>query len=247
MRILMALALALIALPALAGQPVALKGSPRAMGPVTLGDLFDGATAAAAQVVVGPAPSANANTILDAGQVQLRAKQAGLDWDNPAGQRRIQVSAGAPRSAAPGKRSAQALVWSRNIMAGERIQASDLEWSDVAVAPYGAPSDPDLAIGMVARRPLRAGLAILASDVQAPKVIKRDDTVSVAFEQGGVALVLQGKAMTDAVAGDVVQVQNPQSKKIIEAVAAGPGRAVVGPRAEMIRAQTAGPFRTALR
>jgi flagella basal body P-ring formation protein FlgA len=245
MRIALALALTLFAAPALAGQPVALKGAPRAVGPVTLGDLFDGATGGAAKLVVGPAPAAGANAVLDAGQIQLLAKRAGLDWDNPSGQRRIQVSAGAARGSAV--RSAQALVWSRNIMAGEKIEASDLEWSDVAVAPAGAPSDPDRAIGMVARRPLRAGSAIAPSDVAAAKVIRRDDTVSVAFEQEGINLVLQGKAMSDAVAGEPVEVLNLQSKKTIEAVAVGPGRAVVGPRAEQIRAQAAGPFRTALR
>jgi flagella basal body P-ring formation protein FlgA len=245
MRIALALVLALIAAPAFAGAPVALKGAPRATGPVTLADLFDGAKGAAAQTVVGPAPTPSANAILDAGQVQLRAKQAGFDWDNPSGQRRIQVVAGAPRGAAV--RSAQALVWSRNIMAGEKIEASDLEWSDVAVAPAGAPSDPDRAIGMVARRPLRAGSAIAGSDVAAPKVIKRDDAVSVAFEQDGINLVLQGKAMSDAVAGEPVEIMNLQSKKTIEAVASGPGRAVVGPRADQLRAQAPQSFRTALR
>ncbi len=246
MRIALALLLTLIALPALAGTPVVLKGAPRAMGPVTLADLFDGAKGAAAQTVVGPAPTTAANAILDAGQVQLRAKQAGFDWDNPAGQRRIQVVAGSARGGAV--RSAQALVWSRNIMAGEKIEASDLEWSDVAIAPQGAPSDPDRAIGMVARRPLRAGSAIAASDVAAAKVIKRDDTVNVAFEQDGINLVLQGKAMSDAVLGEPVEVMNLQSKKTIEAVASGPGRAVVGPRAEELRAQSSSqPFRTALR
>jgi len=246
MRIALVLLLTLIAAPALAGTPVALKGAPRAMGPVTLADLFDGAKGAAAQVVVGPAPTVGANAILDAGLVQLRAKQAGFDWDNPAGQRRIQVTAGAAKAGS--MRSAQALVWSRNIMAGEKIEASDLEWSDVAVAPSGAPSDPDRAIGMVARRPLRAGSAIAASDVAAAKVIKRDDTVSVAFEQDGINLVLQGKALSDAVAGEAVEIMNLQSKKTIEAVAVGPGRAVVGPRAEQLRAaQSSQPFRTALR
>jgi len=61
--------------------------------------------------------------------------------------------------------------------------------------------------------------------------------------------VLQGKALTDAVAGGAVSVLNLESKKTIEAVAAGPG-APGRSRAEMMRAQSAqssGPFRTALR
>ena len=71
--------------------------------------------------------------------------------------------------------------------------------------------------------------------------------VSVAFEQDGINLVLQGKALSDAVAGEAVEVMNLQSKKTIEAVATGPGRAVVGPRAEQLRAEAPQSFRTALR
>jgi flagella basal body P-ring formation protein FlgA len=40
--------------------------------------------------------------------------------------------------------------------------------------------------------------------------------------------VLQGKALTSAAQGESLRVLNLQSKTVIEAVAAGPGLAVVG-------------------
>lgn len=86
-----ATALALLALgaaPAFAGT-VTLRANPvDDDGRVTLGDLFDGAGAAANVVVaqrVGP------SVVLEAAQLQMQARQAGLDWSNPNGLRRVAV------------------------------------------------------------------------------------------------------------------------------------------------------------
>ena len=137
-------------------------------------------------------------------------------------------------------RSVQALAYARNIAAGEIVGAADMVWSDNAVAPADAPGDPDAVIGMVARRPLRAGAAVQSRDLSNPLVIKRDDTISVAFEAAGISLLLQGKALKDAAVGESVQVLNTQSKKVIDAVATGPGKAAVGPRAEAFKARAVG-------
>ena len=85
----------LVAGPALAGQPVTLKADTvDADGVVTLSDLFDGAGAA------GRTPVANRSAstlVLDARAVQGVARQAGLDWANAEGYRRIVVRGdGAP-------------------------------------------------------------------------------------------------------------------------------------------------------
>jgi flagella basal body P-ring formation protein FlgA len=255
---LLAAGLALGAAPALAAD-VALKSAPVSRGAaITLGDLFDGAGAVSGDVVA-PAAAAGQQAVLEASQVQLAARRAGLTWDNPAGQRRVLVASlagsrsdvasasGRGRAAAPGRRAQQALAWARNINAGELIAASDLVWSDEAVAPSDAPSDADQAIGKAARRPLRAGAAAGLRDLAAPKVIKRDEMVQVAFEEGGISLVLQAKAMADAGVGDTLNLMNPASKKILEAVCSGPGRAVVGPAAETLKTQAFDPLRLAAR
>ncbi|GAW40597.1 flagellar basal body P-ring biosynthesis protein FlgA [Brevundimonas sp. SH203] len=69
--------------------PVVLRANPvDDDGRVTLGDLFEGAGAAANVVVaqrVGP------SVVLEAGQLQAQARQAGLDWANPNGLRRVAV------------------------------------------------------------------------------------------------------------------------------------------------------------
>jgi flagella basal body P-ring formation protein FlgA len=230
--------LAAAAAPALAA-PVSLKAQPTARGAsVTLADIFEGATGPGAAVVVARTPSPGLNAVLDAVQVQRTARANGFDWDNTQGVRRIIVSSlagGASAPAAQAARARQVLSYARNINVGEKVDASDLVWSDGLVAPSDAPNDPDAVIGMVARRPLRLGSAVGSHDVAPPKVVRRDEIVSVAYRVNGISLVLQAKAMADAAMGEPVQVMNPQSKKIIEAVASGPGQAVVGPEAQRLK------------
>ncbi len=86
--ILAAFAMSAFGIPAIAG-PVTLKVNPVDLdGPVTLGDLFDGAGSASG-VVVGQ--RSGPSIVFEAGQLQSLARQAGLDWANPNGLRRVVV------------------------------------------------------------------------------------------------------------------------------------------------------------
>ena len=81
-----------LAAPAFAA-PVTLKANPvDDDGRVTLGDIFDGAGAASDVMV---ARRAGPSVVLEAGQLQALARQAGLDWSNPNGLRRVAVRLGA--------------------------------------------------------------------------------------------------------------------------------------------------------
>lgn len=232
-RLLIAAAL-LIASPALAGQAVTLKAAPvDTDGLITLSDLFDGA-GAAGKTPVAAKPGASA--ILDAAAVQGIARRAGLDWANAEGFRKIVVGSGASAaSPAAARANVEVLTYARSLSAGEIVQPQDLVWGKAAAAPNDAPSDAEAIIGLAARRPLRAGAAVSARDVAAPQVIKSGDLVTVAYEDGGISLVLQGKAMAAAGLGESLPVMNTSSKKIIQAVASGPGQALVGPAADQMR------------
>ena len=102
---------ALSAGAALAG-PVTLKANPvNADGRVTLGDIFDGAGAAANVVV---AQRSGPSIVMEASQLQAIAARSGLTWDNPTGLRRVAIrrddGAAAPAAviaAAPGAAPAQ--------------------------------------------------------------------------------------------------------------------------------------------
>jgi flagella basal body P-ring formation protein FlgA len=250
--LLLAAVASLVAAPALAGQAVDLRPDTVSAGQaVTLGDLFDGSGRASGVVI---AQRTGDNLVLNARAVQIAAARAGLDWTNPEGLSTIVVRGGAPSliptassgpTAAAARGNVEVLTYARNLMTGEIVQPQDLVWSKVAFAPADAPSDAEYVIGLAAKRPLRAGAPVTVRDLGAAQVIKAGETITVTFAAEGIQLSLEGRAMSAAGVGELINVQNPASKKIIQAVVTAPGQAVVGPAADRLKA--AGPSRYALR
>ena len=245
------LAFFFLATPAFAATPVELRDQPASHGGViTLADLFDGTNA---QTSVGRAATQGSEAVLSASLVQIAARNAGLDWDNPRGLRRIIVASlgGESAPATPSshrarttathaRRAQQTLAYARNIQAGDILAAADLVWSEDAVSASDSLGDPDAAVGKAARHALRAGAPAQARDLLSPRVVKRDEPVRVSFEADGVTLSLDGKAIADGSVGETIPVMNTTSKRIIEAVVSAPGQALVGPRADALKAEPYG-------
>ena len=239
----LALALTMAATPALA-TPVNLVSQPTDDdGVVTLGELFDGAGRAAG---VRVALRISATVVLDAAQVQTIARRNGLTWANESGIRRIIVRSGAgvvgaqgPATASRSAASVEVLTYARSIPTGETIQPEDVVWTTLQAhqAPTDGPDDVEAVIGLSARRPLRAGAAVRATDLTRPQVIARGDMVDVTYETGGISLTLRGRAMEAATVGEAFRVQNIESGRTIEVVAVEPGRALAGPAALSARSR----------
>ena len=115
------------------------------------------------------------------------------------------------------------------------MQPQDLVWAKVAVAPADAATDPDAVVGLAARRTLRAGAAVAARDVAAPQVVKPNEIVTLTFDEGGITLTLQAKALSGGGVGETISAQNVTSRKTIQAVVSGPGQALVGPAADKFK------------
>lgn len=202
MRIVAALSVILLAVPALANAqtspaPLVLKSSVTdGDGRITLGDVFDNA-GQASDVLLGYRQGPTA--VLDAAIVQSIAARNGVFWDNARGLRRIIVAAGQETS-------------SGNV-SGNAPQLATITGPQ-SPANWGQPS------------------------ISGPVAVKRSEMVSVTWTQNGLSLTLSGPAQKDGAIGDVIQVQNPSSKKMIDAVVTGPGRAVSGQAAAQIRNQT---------
>lgn len=238
-----ALAVSAFAADAHAGT-VTLRAAPTDdNGQITLGELFEGA-GAAANVVVGH--RAGASAVLDAAVVQITARRAGLVWANSEGLRRIIVREGAPSMGATAQNASatragatvEALTFTRSLNSGEIVQPEDVMWTQVQshLAPAAGPQDAAEIIGMAARRPLRAGQAVNIRDLAAAVVINRNDMVEVLYQDNGIELTITGRAQRQATVGDTVSILNLQSNRTIEAVAIAPGRAVAGPAAQALRA-----------
>ena len=235
MKALVFLAALALAGPALAATPVTLKADVvDADGMVTLGDIFDGAGAAGATPV---AARTGSSVMLSAAAVRGAAYRAGLDWPNAEGLRQIVVRGGAAGGPATvsARGNVDVLTWARSIAAGEMVQPADVVWGKAAMAPADAATDPDAVVGMAARRALRAGAVVAGRDVAAPQVIKANETVTLTYDNQGVSLALQAKALSGGAVGETINVQNVTSKKTVTAVVTGPGQAAVGPGAEQLK------------
>ena len=231
--VLLGLATTLVLARAAIGAEVTLRPEiADADGRVTLGEIFEGAGPAADVVIANRTAG---TVVLDAGAVQAAARRSGLDWANAEGIRRIIVRGGAQAQASSGAHNVDVLSYAHSLAAGDLVQPGDLIWGKAAFAPSDAPRDPDAVVGMAARRALREGAAVSMHDVSAPQVIKAGDTITVTYTDGGVTLTLSAKALGPAAIGDALNVQNTASKKVIEAVASGPGQAVVGPEAQVLK------------
>lgn len=246
---MLALCLLTACTPALAqtaASPLVLKSDiTDGDGRITIGDLFDNA-GAYADVQLGTRSGATA--VLDAAAVQTIAGRAGAYWDNPKGLHRIIVSQGAdgtaadsavvPASAVAPAGNQQALVFTHPMNTGDVVQPEDLQFAAVAALSSGMPSDAQAVIGKVVRYPIRQGAAVRLSDVSSPVVVHRSEQVQVTWASNGMSLSMTGLAQKDAAAGDLIQVQNPVSKKLVDAVVTGPGQALAGPAADALRSRT---------
>jgi flagellar basal body P-ring formation protein FlgA len=82
----------------------------------------------------------------------------------------------------------------------------------------------DRAVGMQARRQLRAGQAVRMADLAKPDLVQRDQNVTLIYETPGLYLTVRGKATENGTEGDVVNVLNLQSKRTVTGVVTGRGQ-----------------------
>ena len=79
-------------------------------------------------------------------------------------------------------------------------------------------------VGMAAKRILKEHNPIRLSDVQRPVLVRKNGLVTIHLASRSMKLTAQGQAMQDGSEGEIVQVKNIQSKKVIEAVVTNAGK-----------------------
>jgi len=232
----------LCAVLALAAPAAAQTAAKQVSGEwISLGDVAP-VTGEAAGILIGPAPPAGQTLSLDPVFIVATAKSAGvllaIPLDQPILVTRTTgnaAPANVARTANPARQiggttstSAEVLVLVRDVARGAVITEADLGWQPANPARGLRPGlDMGAAVGMEARRMLKAGQGLQAADIKAPAVIRKGDPVTLIFSTQGVKLTVDGVAQNEAARGDSVRVLNSYSKRTIEAVASGPGEARV--------------------
>jgi len=89
--------------------------------------------------------------------------------------------------------------------------------------PYGYYNDPRPVIDQLAKRTIAAATVVTPSMLQAPKLVKRGELVSVIAETGALKIRSRGKALGDGKAGDLVQVRSEGSRRVVDGIVISPG------------------------
>ena len=116
-------------------------------------------------------------------------------------------------------------VLSRSVAKGEILGAPDFSTAPLPASAARSALSPSEAAGREALRPLRAGQAVRAADVAAPRVIRRGQAVTILFTSGALSINAAGRALSDAAVGEPVRVINLSSNRTLDAVADAAGRA----------------------
>ncbi|WP_075215637.1 flagellar basal body P-ring formation chaperone FlgA [Mongoliimonas terrestris] len=116
-------------------------------------------------------------------------------------------------------------VVSRPLAKGAILSSSDvvMERIDRRRVPRGVMTDLSQAVGMAARRPLRAGDTLLPTDLDAPRLVARNELVTIIFRRPGLTLSARGRALADGASGALVGVLNEQSKRVVQGIVTAPG------------------------
>jgi flagella basal body P-ring formation protein FlgA len=119
----------------------------------------------------------------------------------------------------------EAAVLARTVERNEVLKSSDVTVERRPKAEVGGDAaSRDRAVGMQARRQLRAGQAVRVADLVKPDLVQRDQNVTLIYETPGLYLTVRGKAIEGGTEGDVVNVMNLQSKRTISGVVTGRGQ-----------------------
>jgi flagella basal body P-ring formation protein FlgA len=128
----------------------------------------------------------------------------------------------------------EAAVLARGLERNEILKSSDVLIERRPKSEVGNDvAGRDGAVGMQARRQLRAGQALRTTDLVKPDLVTRDQSVTLIYESSGLYLTIRGKALEGGTEGDVVNVLNLQSKRTVSGVVSGRGQvsiAVATPR-----------------
>jgi flagella basal body P-ring formation protein FlgA len=122
----------------------------------------------------------------------------------------------------------EATVLARGVERNEVIKSSDVLIERRPKAEVGNDAaGRDNAVGMQARRQLRAGQALRVTDLAKPDLVTRDQNVTLIYESSGLYLTIRGKALEGGTEGDVVNVLNLQSKRTVSGIVVGRGQVSV--------------------
>lgn len=112
----------------------------------------------------------------------------------------------------------QVLVLRQPLTRGTTISEKDLDLVErnLSALPYGYYIDPKPVIGKLTKRTLAANSVLTPQMIQAPKLVKRGQRVTLVGESGPLTVRMVGEALADGGEGDLIRVRADGSKRVID-------------------------------
>lgn len=119
----------------------------------------------------------------------------------------------------------EAVVAARPLTGATVLTAQDIRLAQVELSAgaAGAMTDLQQVVGKVLRRPLLADAVVTADSLEEPRLVRRDEQVVLIAEGTGLEVRMQGRALADGVAGELIKVRNLGTKRVIEGIVMAPG------------------------
>ena len=110
------------------------------------------------------------------------------------------------------------VVLARAMARGEVMRRQDfiLEEQDTASLRAGFFADPGRVVGMRLRHSLPAGGVVSRRHLERPELVARGDRVLLVAGARGFTVQMQGKALDDGAAGEIIRVESLSSRRIVE-------------------------------
>jgi flagella basal body P-ring formation protein FlgA len=122
----------------------------------------------------------------------------------------------------------QTVIAARNIERGDTLKTADIVVERRPKNEAGNDlTSRERALGMQARKGVRAGQPIRGADLARPDLVTRDQSVTLIYNAPGIYLTVRGKAIDGGTEGDTVTVMNLQSKRTVQGTVVGPAQVLI--------------------
>lgn len=121
------------------------------------------------------------------------------------------------------------VVAATSIPMGTQLTGKELteQEMDVALQYRGYYRNTAEVRGFVTKRPIPAGQVLSPITVNPANLVTKGETVAILAEAPGITIRAVGVAMADGAMGEVIQVKNTKSNKVVEARISAPGQVKV--------------------
>ena len=111
------------------------------------------------------------------------------------------------------------------LMPTASLTANDVLRSGEIITQYNSSPPGDVweaehsaLLGREVRRTVYAGQPIKEQNTQAPRLVKRNQVVTLKYVKGPLEISLNGRALGEAAEGDSVSVMNLESRQVVEGI-----------------------------